>query len=121
MAQERCLVYLLFTYLLYNIHNKDTKDTKMNDILFEELPEEEQMGEESTIGESLAMQFYYGNYTASVKKMVELDVSTSELCDYLEENASDMNMLLSDDYYYGGCFTYSFWIELSADFARKGK
>ena len=93
----------------------------MNNVLYELISEDEAQGEEDTVGESLAMQFYYGNYTDSVNKMVELDISTSELCDYLGEYASDMNMLLGDAYNYGGCFTYSFWIELSADLARKGK
>ena len=93
----------------------------MNNILYDELPEEEQMGEENTIGESLAMGFYYGNYTNSITRMLELDISTSEFCEYLEENASDMNMLLSDVYYYGGHFTYDFWIELSVDLFRKDK
>jgi len=93
----------------------------MNNILFEEIPEEERQEEVNTIGESIAMKFYYGNWTDAVKEMEELNISTSELCEYLEENASDMGMLLSDIYYYGGHFIYDFWIELSADFARKGE
>lgn len=93
----------------------------MNNILYEELSEEEQMGEEETIGESIATQFYYGNYTDSVKKMIELDVDAREFYEFLEGNASDMDCLLSNDNYYGGHFDVLFFIDLAEHFALRSK
>ena len=91
----------------------------MNNVLYEELEEEMRQEEEETIGESIAMQFYFGNWTDAVNKMEELNVSTGELCEFLEENAFDSGCTLSDDYYYGGCFTYSFFIELAEHLVRR--
>ena len=94
--------------------------------LYDELPEEERQGEEEsvpfkcfTVGESLAMQFSYGNWSNSVTKMEELDVSAREFYEYLEESASDMGYLVSDEHYYNGHFGGLFFIELAEHFVRR--
>ena len=92
-----------------------------NNVLYDEFPEEERQDNEETIGESLALQFYYGNWSASVKEMDELNVDAREFYEFLEASASDMDSSLSNDNYYGGHFDVLFFIDLAEHFAIRSK
>jgi len=54
--------------------------------LFNYLDEEEQTPQEGiyTIGDSLLYQFYCGNWSATVKEMIENNYSSENLIDYIE-------------------------------------
>ena len=54
--------------------------------LFNQLPIDEVSQDEGiyTIGESLLNQFYFGNWSASVKEMVDNNYSVDNLLEYLD-------------------------------------
>jgi len=95
-----------------------SKDTKMNK-LYEELPRDERQEDEETVGDSIAMQFYYGNWSTSVEEMEELNISANDLHEYLKEKAFESSCTLSDEHYYGGWFDTEFFMELTQDLTRR--
>ena len=78
--------------------------------LYTQLPEEERTEEESTIGESIALQFYYGNFSSGLDELRELSISSRDFLNYLEDLADDYGTNLDD--LYGGHFSPDFWLTL---------
>ena len=85
--------------------------------LYDTLPKEDINEDEGiyTYGDSLAYQFYCGNWSASVKEMKDEGWTVSEFIEYLEHQASDYDDILSE--MYNGHFRPSFWANLGAECA----
>ena len=91
--------------------------------LNEELPVAEHDEEEvlNTIGSSIALQMYYGNYTDGLNSLIELDVTALEFHEYLDgaykeyidERFGEYN--LTDCGWYDGMLTTKFFLELARD------
>jgi len=83
--------------------------------LYDTLPKEDINEDEGiyTYGDSLAYQFYCGNWSASVKEMKDEGWTVSKFIEYLEEQAEEFNASLAD--IYGGHFSASFWANLGAE------
>ena len=90
--------------------------------LYEELPEEEWDEEEvlNTVGSSIALQMYYGNYTDGLNSLIELDVTALDFHEYLHGAYKDYIAKRFDDYpldlqWYDGMLTTKFFLELARD------
>ena len=66
-----------------------------------------------TYGDSIASQFYFGNWSDGVKELEHYDVSAKEFFFYLEEMAEEIEGTLSD--IWGGHFDTEFWMELQKE------
>ena len=80
--------------------------------LYAELPLEEQNEDEQvlTIGDEIANQFYYGNFSFGIERLQELSISSDEFIEFLEETADSYDCKLID--LYGGHFSPSFFVAL---------
>ena len=91
--------------------------------LNEELPVEEHDEAEvlNTIGSSIALQMYYGNYTDGMNSLIELDVTVLDFYEYLfwaydgyiAERLGDYPV--GDCGWYDGMLTTRFFLELARD------
>ncbi|WP_434658472.1 hypothetical protein [Sulfurimonas sp. NW9] len=66
-----------------------------------------------TIGDDLCNTFMNGNFTTGVEEMKELNITSKELLEYLEEKAEEYGCELKELYY--GHFTADFWIALGSE------
>jgi len=77
-------------------------------ILYNELKENEVTEDgEITKGDNLLNQFYCGNWSASVKEMIEQNISATDLINYIENEESQMGK--SE---YLNSFDRAFFVEL---------
>lgn len=90
-------------------------DENINPVLITMLPKEEQDEDEQifTIGESIASQFYYGNWNYAVEEMKTYNVTAKEFYLYLEAMAEKIEGTLSD--LYRGHFDTMFFMELQKE------
>ena len=96
---------------MYGLTNKGDK---MKD-LYTELPLEEQIEEEgiTTYGEAIAYTFICGNFTDGVKELKELNLTATDLLEFLELVAEDYGCELHE--IYNGHYTADFWIALGRE------
>lgn len=88
----------------------------MNKLYDEYLGERQEM--EETMGESVALSFYYGNFSDGVKELLDLNITTIEFYEFMEEKADEYGCSLSDANYYHGHFTVFFFITLAEELMR---
>ena len=103
----------------------------MNNVLYEELTEEERNEEEvlNTLGSSIALQMYYGNYTDGLNSLILLDVTALEFHEYLDGAYKEYINERFDAYpvgdcdWYDGMLTTKFFLELARDLEthKRGK
>jgi hypothetical protein len=64
-----------------------TNDYRPTNRCFEQLPEDEQNEDELifTVGDSLAFQFYCGNWSQTVKEMKDTHISCKDFAEWLED------------------------------------
>lgn len=74
-----------------------------NELPADEINEDEM---EYTIGDSILLQFYYGNFTDAINMMITNYVEPKDLFEYLEERAEEYGCGI--DELYGNHFTMSF-------------
>ena len=69
-----------------------TNDYRPCNPCFEQLPENEQNEDEGifTIGDSLAFQFYCGNWSHTVKEMKKMQISCKDFAEWLEDFEESM-------------------------------
>jgi hypothetical protein len=67
----------------------------MSNRLYQDLPSEEQTPEESiyTVGDSLLMQFYCGNWSATVEEMTENNYTVKELSEYIKNQEEEFGCI----------------------------
>jgi len=82
----------------------------MNDFLYQKLEEIDEQEGLYTEGDSLLMQFYCGNWSASVQRMRDEFIRWEELLEYVDEHEE-----WNDQH---GHFDRHFWGELGASLAR---
>ena len=82
----------------------------MSDFLYQKREEVDEQEGLYTEGDSLLMQFYCGNWSASVQRMRDENIRWEELLDYVDEHEE-----WNDQH---GHFDRHFWGELGASLAR---
>ena len=64
-----------------------------------------------TVGDSLAYQFYCGNFSFSADQMIEDNISVNEFLEWLEDKAEELDYEDKLNTLYGGHFSNGFWLE----------
>ena len=78
--------------------------------LYTQLAEDEEC---KTVGESIAIQFYYGNFSDSVAELRELNTTAVEFVDFLEGMAEELDTDLAS--MFGGHFSPTFFVNLGSE------
>jgi len=79
----------------------------------EDINEDEQV---YTVGDSILMSFYYGNYSDGIKELLEYQIRPEELAEYLEDKAEEYNTTVSE--LYNGHFTLSLFSSIGSSFEQ---
>jgi len=81
--------------------------------LYTQLEENERTEDELTLGDSIATQFYYGNFSDAVQTLRENNITAMEFVDFLEDRAEEQCSDLSN--IYGGHFSPTFFVCLGSE------
>lgn len=69
-----------------------------------------------TVGDSILNQFFYGNYTDSINKMLEVNITPQQIGEYLEEKAEEFGCNVSD--LYNNHFTLSYMASIGETYGN---